>query len=43
MALFVALFRGINVGKAKRIAMAELKALFEDLGYTCLLYTSRCV
>lgn len=30
----VALFRGINVGKAKRIAMAELKALFEDLGYT---------
>ena len=34
MALCVALFRGINVGKAKRIAMAELKALFEDLGYT---------
>jgi len=29
----IALFRGINVGKAKRIAMAELKALFEDLGY----------
>lgn len=34
MALCVALFRGINVGKAKRIAMAELKALFEELGYT---------
>ena len=33
MAPHVALFRGINVGKAKRIAMAELKALFEDLGY----------
>ena len=33
MARHVALFRGINVGKAKRIAMAELKALFEALGY----------
>ncbi|MGN6153475.1 MAG: DUF1697 domain-containing protein [Lysobacteraceae bacterium] len=33
MATHVALFRGINVGKAKRIAMAELKALFEELGY----------
>jgi uncharacterized protein (DUF1697 family) len=29
----VALLRGINVGKAKRIAMADLRALFEDLGY----------
>lgn len=29
----VALFRGINVGKAKRIAMAELKAVFEALGF----------
>jgi hypothetical protein len=29
----VALFRGINVGKAKRIAMAELRALLESLGY----------
>lgn len=28
-----ALFRGINVGKAKRIAMAELKAVFEALGF----------
>lgn len=34
MTTHIALFRGINVGKAKRIAMAELKALFEDLGYT---------
>jgi len=30
---FVALFRGINVGKAKRIAMADLRALLETLGY----------
>ncbi|MEZ5313454.1 MAG: DUF1697 domain-containing protein [Thermoanaerobaculia bacterium] len=29
----VALLRGINVGKAKRIAMAELRALVERLGY----------
>jgi uncharacterized protein (DUF1697 family) len=31
--MHVALLRGINVGKAKRIAMAELRALFESLGY----------
>jgi uncharacterized protein (DUF1697 family) len=30
----VALMRGINVGKAKRIAMADLRALAEGLGYT---------
>jgi uncharacterized protein (DUF1697 family) len=30
---FVALLRGINVGKAKRIGMAELRALVEELGY----------
>jgi uncharacterized protein (DUF1697 family) len=29
----VAFFRGINVGTAKRIAMADLRSLFEDLGY----------
>ncbi|MES2103215.1 MAG: DUF1697 domain-containing protein [Pseudomonadota bacterium] len=29
----LALIRGINVGKAKRIAMAELRALMEELGY----------
>jgi uncharacterized protein (DUF1697 family) len=29
----IALLRGINVGKAKRIAMAELRALFEELGF----------
>ena len=29
----VALLRGINVGTAKRIAMADLRQLFEDLGH----------
>lgn len=31
---FVALFRGINVGKAKRIAMADLRMLLESMEYT---------
>jgi uncharacterized protein (DUF1697 family) len=30
----VALLRGINVGKAKRIAMADLRELIEGLGYS---------
>ncbi len=30
----VALLRGINVGKAKRVAMADLRTLLTDLGYT---------
>ena len=30
----IALLRGINVGKAKRIAMADLRRLLEDLGHT---------
>jgi uncharacterized protein (DUF1697 family) len=30
----IALFRGINVGKAKRVAMADLKAMIEELGFT---------
>jgi uncharacterized protein (DUF1697 family) len=30
----VGLLRGINVGKAKRVAMADLRALVESLGYT---------
>ena len=34
MPRYVALFRGINVGKAKRVAMADLRALLESLGYT---------
>jgi uncharacterized protein (DUF1697 family) len=31
---FVALLRGINVGKANRIPMADLRALLQGLGYT---------
>lgn len=34
MPRYVAFFRGINVGKAKRIAMADLRALLAKLGYT---------
>lgn len=34
MPLFVALLRGINVGKAKRVPMAELRTLLTELGYT---------
>ena len=30
---YVALIRGINVGRAKRVAMADLRALVEGLGY----------
>ena len=30
---YIALLRGINVGKAKRIAMAELRDLLTELGY----------
>jgi uncharacterized protein (DUF1697 family) len=31
---YVVLLRGINVGKAKRIAMADLRAMLADVGYT---------
>ncbi len=34
MAIQIALFRGINVGKAKRVAMADLRTMFESLGFT---------
>lgn len=34
MARYVALLRGINVGRNKRIAMADLRALLTDLGLT---------
>lgn len=34
MKRYVLLLRGINVGKAKRVAMADLRSLMEDLGYT---------
>ena len=36
MARYVVLLRGINVGRAKRIAMADLRALLEGLGYTAV-------
>lgn len=34
MPKFVALLRGINVGKANRVPMADLRALLTELGYT---------
>ena len=34
VARYVVLLRGINVGRAKRVAMADLRALLTDLGYT---------
>jgi uncharacterized protein (DUF1697 family) len=33
VATFVALLRGVNVGKANRVPMAELRALLSGLGY----------
>ena len=33
MPTFVALLRGINLGRAKRVAMADLKRIIEDLGH----------
>jgi uncharacterized protein (DUF1697 family) len=34
---YVALLRGINVGKTKRIDMKTLKSIFEKIGYTQVL------
>ena len=34
MPAFLALLRGVNVGKAKRVPMAELRRVLEDLGCT---------
>lgn len=34
MPTFVALLRGINVGKAKRVPMAELRAMLTELGHS---------
>lgn len=34
MPAFIALLRGVNIGKAKRVPMAELCALLTGLGYT---------
>lgn len=36
MTRFVALLRGINVGGNKKVPMAELRALAEELGFTAL-------
>lgn len=33
MKQYVALIRGINVGRAKRVAMADLRALVQELGH----------
>lgn len=33
-AVFVALLRGVNVGRANRVAMADLRRLLEQLGYS---------
>jgi uncharacterized protein (DUF1697 family) len=33
VAVFVALLRGINVGKSRRVAMADLRAVLEEAGY----------
>lgn len=30
---YIALLRGVNVGRAKRVAMADLRKLVEELGY----------
>ena len=30
---YIVLLRGVNVGRAKRIAMADLRKLIADLGY----------
>lgn len=34
MSAYLALLRGINVGSAKRVAMSDLRALMEELGFT---------
>jgi uncharacterized protein (DUF1697 family) len=33
---YAVLLRGINLGRAKRVAMADLRAMLEDLGYTAV-------
>jgi uncharacterized protein (DUF1697 family) len=33
VAIFVALLRGINVGKSRRVAMADLRTALEEAGY----------
>jgi uncharacterized protein (DUF1697 family) len=38
MAVYIALLRGINVGGHKKIRMAALQAVFDDLGYPARTY-----
>lgn len=33
---YIALLRGVNVGRAKRVAMADLRKVMGDLGYSCV-------
>ena len=37
MPVFIALLRGVNVGKAKRVPMAEFRKLLEAIGYTSVV------
>ena len=41
MPQYVALLRGINVGRAKAVSMAELASVFSDLGYTDVMTVLR--
>ena len=41
MPQYVALLRGINVGRAKAVSMAELASVFSDLGYTDVITVLR--
>lgn len=38
----IALLRGINVGRAKRVAMADLRQLVADLGCGCRRWRTTC-
>ena len=41
MPQYVALLRGINVGRAKAVSMPELASVFSDLGYTDVITVLR--
>lgn len=41
MPRYIALLRGINVGRAKAVSMAELASVFFELGYTNVVTVSR--
>ena len=41
MPQYVALLRGINVGRAKAVSMPELASVFSDLGYTDVMTVLR--